>query len=150
MHLPTVHAFRVTANLTSGVATVKPIMPCVSSFRQQQKESSKSHNTFASAKMDSMKLKTELASRVPVDAQDVNQPQNVASVYHKLLSIQTGPAHVQIDFSMVLPPTASCSVNHAPNNVPNILILLRVRGATMDSDLPLITSAYVQETFSST
>jgi hypothetical protein len=100
--------------------------------------------------MDSTKLKTELASHVPVDAQDVNQPPNVASVYHKLLSIQTGPAHVQMDFSMVLPPMASCSVNHAPNTVPNVPILLRARGATMDSDLPLIISAYVQETFSST
>jgi hypothetical protein len=94
VHLPTVHAFRVTANQTSGAATVKPIFHCVSSARQQPKESSKRHNTSASAKMDSTKLKTELASRVPVDVQDAHPPPNVTSVYHKLLSIQMGPAHV--------------------------------------------------------
>ena len=76
-----VHALKVIASQTNGAASVKPILPCVSSANRMPRESSRHLNTFVFAKTDFTKLKMELVSLAEMVARNAHSPQNATSVF---------------------------------------------------------------------
>jgi hypothetical protein len=74
-------ALKVIASQTNGAASVKPILPCVSSANRMPREFSRPLNTSVFVKTDFTKRKTELASLVVMVAQNAHQPQNATFVF---------------------------------------------------------------------
>lgn len=144
-----VHAFKAIVSQTNGAVSVNPTLPYASSVNPLQRESSRPQNISVFAKTDSTKLKMELASHVVMVAQNAHQPQNATSVFLRPHSTPTVHAHAQTDFSMVLLPMVSCFANHVPNTVQSAMMLWHAKLVKLDSNLPLITAAFVQETSSS-